>query len=261
MTCQFCLGLGDGTAAQVWGPPAQGVVRVGLPTNSPVTVAAPVASAHAPGSDLRAAFRAAYENRYTWEPGFPGYGGRCVWEQNDQRVEGRFQVGADLKAQVEGISDEAIHKAVASQLWEVAIHRVRRGFEQTHGDNTFTAGDTDGVGVEVIVGGKNTGDRYRIKGDVVTMVHRHIHGTVVTIFTESTTDTGHGYLSHQYTSQYSDPASGASKGGLSRFTDTFVPLVEGGPWVLAERVVETEAFGESPAGRQVFRFEDLAPLG
>jgi hypothetical protein len=27
---------------------------------------------------------------------------------------------------VEGIEDEAVHKAVASQLWEVAIHRVRR---------------------------------------------------------------------------------------------------------------------------------------
>ena len=116
------------------------------------------------------------------------------------------------------------------------------------------------MGVEVILGGKNTGDRYRNKGDVVTMVHRHIHGTVVTIFTESTTDTGHGYLSHQYTSQYSDPASGASKGGLSRFTDTFVPLVEGGPWVLAERVVESEAFGETPASRQTFRFGALAPL-
>ena len=223
-----------------------------------MTVATPVAIA--PGSDCTAAFRAAYENRYTWDPGFGGYQGCCVWEQGEQRAEGRFSVGADLKAQVEGIADEAIHKAMASQLWEVAIHRVRRGFEQTHGDNTFTAGDTNAVGVEVIVGGKNTGDRYRIKGDVVTMVHRHIHGTVVTIFTESTTDTGHGYLSHQYTSQYSDPASGASKGGLSRFTDTFVPLVEGGPWVLAERVVESEAFGETPASRQTFRFGALAPL-
>jgi hypothetical protein len=215
----------------------------------------------APGTDCTTAFRAAYENRYTWEPGFGGYQGTCVWEQGERRVEGRFRVGADLKASVEGIEDEAVHKAVASQLWEVAIHRVRRGFEQTHGDNTFTAGDTNAVGVEVIVGGKNTGDRYRIKGDVVTMVHRHIHGTVVTIFTESTTDTGHGYLSHQYTSQYSDPASGTSKGGLSRFTDTFVPLVEGGPWVLAERVVESEAFGDTPASRQQFRFEALAPLG
>jgi hypothetical protein len=214
----------------------------------------------APGSDATAAFRAAYENRYTWEAGFGGYQGRCVWEQGDQRVEGRFQVGADLKAQVEGIADEAVHKAVASQLWEVAIHRVRRSFEQTHGENTFTAGDTDAVGTEVIVGGKNTGDRYRIKGNVVTMVHRHIHGTVVTIFTESTTDTGSGYLSHTYTSEYADPATGAAKGGQSRFTDTFVPLGEGGPWVLSQRVVETDAHGDTPAGRQVFRFEDLAPL-
>ncbi|MFM7313874.1 MAG: DUF3386 domain-containing protein, partial [Cyanobium sp.] len=172
-----------------------------------------------------------------------------------------FQVGADLKAQVEGIDNEEIHKAVASQLWEVAIHRVRRSFEQTHGENTFTAGDTDAVGTEVIVGGKNAGDRYRIKGDVVTMVHRHIHGTVVTIFTESTTDTGSGYLSRSYTSQYADPASGTARGGLSRFTDTFVPLTSEGPWVLSERVVETEAFGDTPAGRQVFRFEELAPLG
>ncbi|MEB3353940.1 MAG: DUF3386 family protein, partial [Cyanobacteriota bacterium] len=96
----------------------------------------------APGSDCTAAFRAAYENRYTWDPGFGGYGGRCVWEQPgvageaDRRLEGRFQVGGDLKAQVEGIDDEAVHKAVASQLWEVAIHRVRRSFEQTHGENT-----------------------------------------------------------------------------------------------------------------------------
>ena len=150
---------------------------------------APSPAVIAAGSDCTAAFRAAYENRYTWAPGFAGYRGRCVWEQGDQREDGTFTVGADLKAQVEGIDHEEIHKAVASQLWEVCIHRVRRSFEQTHGENTFTAGDTDAVGTEVIVGGKNTGDRYRIKGDVVTMVHRHIHGTVVTIFTESTTDT------------------------------------------------------------------------
>ena len=36
--------------------------------------------------------------------------------------------------------------------------------------------------------------------------------------------------------------------------------VEGGPWILSERVVETEAFAQTPAGRQVFRFEALKPL-
>ncbi|APD47366.1 DUF3386 domain-containing protein [Synechococcus sp. CS-602] len=225
-----------------------------------MTISAPASTA--PGTDLRELFQAAYQNRYTWEPGFGGYAGRCVWEQEGQRAEGRFMVGADLKANVEGIDDETISKAVGSQLWEVCIHRVRRSFEQTHGANTFTAGDTNEVGVEVIVGGKNSGDRYRIANDVVTMVHRHIHGTVVTIYTGSTTDTGAGYLSHTYSSLYTDPASGAAKGGKSSFTDTFVPLGGQGPWVLSERVIATEAFsgadGESqPASRQTFRFEEL----
>lgn len=242
------------------------LVRVRDPINPALTASTQVSNQITSGSDCTAAFRAAYENRYTWEPDFGGYQGRCIWEQDGdagrdgKRVDGTFVVGADLKATVAGVADEEIHKALASQLWEVAIHRVRRSFEQTHGANTFSAGDTDAVGTEVIVGGKNTGDRYRIQNDVVTMVHRHIHGTVVTIFTESTTDTGSGYLSRSYTSQYSDPASGEAKGGTSRFTDTFVPLTEAGPWVLSERVVETEAHGETPAGRQVFRFEDLAPL-
>ena len=221
-----------------------------------MTASAPVK----PGSDLRDAFRRAYENRYTWEPGFSGYRGRCIWQQEDQRVEGRFEIGADLKAKVEGIEDEAVLKAVSSQLWEVAIHRVRRTFDQTHSENTFTAGDTDSVGTEVLVGGKGEGDRYRIKDDVVTMVHRHIHGTVVTIFTTAVTDTGSGYLSQTYTSQYADPSSGQPHGGLSSFKDTFTPLPGNGPWVLQERVIETEAHGDTPAGSQTFRFEDLEAL-
>ncbi|MFM7314100.1 MAG: DUF3386 domain-containing protein [Cyanobium sp.] len=214
----------------------------------------------APGADLRKAFRAAYENRYTWDPGFAGYQGRCIHEQGERRSEGRFRVGADLKAAVEGIEIEDVHQALASQLWEVAIHRVRRPFEQTHGQNTFTAGDSSDEGLEVIVGGKGEGDRYRIKDDVVTMVHRHIHGTVVTIHTQSVTHTGRGYLSRTYSSRYSDPASGAARGGISHFTDTFVPLVEGGPWVLSERVVDTEATAGDSSSRTVFRFEDLSPL-
>jgi hypothetical protein len=226
-----------------------------------------IATAHpsstAPGSDLRDAFRAAYENRYTWPADFPGYEGRCSWQQEDRRLEGRFRVGADLKASIEGIEDAEVHKAIASQLWEVTIHRVRRPFEQTHGENTFTAGDSDAVGTEVIVGGKGQGDRYRIKDDVVTMVHRHIHGSVVTIFTTAITETGAGYLSHTYSSQYSDPASGEPRGSLNRFTDTFVALPGSGHWVLAERVVETEAEAPAATGEssaQTFRFEDLAPL-
>lgn len=236
-----------------------------LPATSaadPVASPATVCQSLAPGADCTAAFQAAYQNRYTWDSGFAGYQGRCVWERDGRRLEGAFRVGADLKAEVEGIEEEAVQKEMAGQLWEVAIHRVRRSFAQTHGQNTFTAGDSNATGLEVIVGGKNAGDRYRIKDDVVTMVYRHIHGTVVTIFTNSVTQTGAGYLSHTYTSQYSDPATGAPRGGVNAFTDTFVELADGGPWVLAERRVESEGEGEA-ASKQVttYRFEDLRPLG
>lgn len=223
-----------------------------------MTISTPAQTA--PGSDCRDAFRAAYENRYTWDPGFSGYSGLCSWTQGDRCVEGRFEVGADLKAKVTGLDDADVEKAMASQLWEVAIHRVRRSFEQVHSDNTFTAGETTDEGVEVLIGGKGEGDRYRIKDRVVTMVHRHIHGTVVTIHTGSTTDTGSGYLSRTYTSQYADPSTGEARGGLNRFEDTFVPLEANGPWILDQRVINTEAHGETPASTQTFRFFDCSSL-
>ena len=85
-------------------------------------------------------------------------------------------------------------------------------------------------------------------------------GLVVTIFTTAVTDTGSGYLSQTYTSQYADPANGQPRGGLSSFKDTFTPLPGNGPWVLQERVIETAAHGDTPAGSQTFRFEDLEAL-
>jgi hypothetical protein len=84
---------------------------------------------------------------------------------------------------------------------------------------------------------------------------------VVTIFTESTTDTGCGYLSHTYTSRYSDPASGAPRGGINHFEDRFAPLEEGGPWVLVERTVLSQPVDDGPASEVRFRFEDLEALG
>ena len=92
------------------------------------------------------------------------------------------------------------------------------------------------------------------------MVLRHIHGTVVTIHTGSTTDTGSGYLSRTYTSQYADPTTGELKGGKSTFDDRFVPLKGEGPWVLASRRVITAAVSGEDVSEQTFLFEDLQPL-
>jgi len=210
-----------------------------------------------PGSDCTDLFRAAYENRYTWEPGFSGYEGKCICEDANKIFEGTFKLDDNFNALVDGIGNDLIHKAISAQLWEVSIHRVRRSFDETHGQNTFTAWDTNSQGTEVIVGGKNVGDRYRINNQIVTMVRRYIQGTLVIIFTESTTNTSKGYLAHKYNSQYLDPTTGFPCSGINHFTDTFFSLADCGAWILTKRVIQTESHDDTTAKQQVFSFVDL----
>ena len=212
------------------------------------------------GADCTNLFKAAYENRYTWESNFLGYEGSCSWTDGAREIKATFSLGQDLKATIKQIDDEQIHKAISSQLWEVAIHRVRRSFEQTHGKNTFTFGDTNEIGTEILVGGKNEGDKYRVKNNVVTMVYRHIHGNLIVIHTHEVTHTGNGYLSKSYSSQYLDPTSKKNLKATSFYKDDFKPLYKGGPWVLASRSIHQESLEGSELNKQVFSFSELKSL-
>ena len=205
-------------------------------------------------------FKSAYENRYTWESNFSGYHGSCSWTDGTREIKGTFSLGQDLKAIVNDIDDEQINKAISSQLWEVAIHRVRRSFEQTHGKNTFTFGDINEIGSEIIVGGKNKGDKYRVKNNVITMVYRHIHGNLIVILTKDVTNTGKGYLSKSYSSQYLDPITKKNIKAKIFYKDDFIPLFIGGPWVLASRSIHQESLKGSILNKQVFSFSDLKSL-
>jgi Protein of unknown function (DUF3386) len=185
----------------------------------------------------RELFRAAYENRYTWDKSFPGYSADVLLTQGGEQFKGQVEVTANLKAAVAGIDNAEATKSIEGQLWEVAIHRIRRTFEETHSNNTFEYGETDETGaIEILMGGKASGDKYKLRNNEVCMVHRKIHGVVVTIHTFSSHDTGAGYLSHRYDSIYTDPETGAAKGGKSLFTDTYEQA--GGFWILSERVIE-----------------------
>jgi hypothetical protein len=199
-------------------------------------------------------FRSAYENRYTWDHNFPGYTTDVTFISDGKTLNAKAKVNADLKAEVFDIDDEEAKKAIQYQLWEVAIHRIRRSFEDTHGSNTFSYGKTleDGS-VEILMGGKAEGDRYQISDNEVSMVHRHIHGTVVTIHTFSSHDTGAGYLSHEYDSVYHDPQSGEQKGGRSVFTDQYEKV--GDYVILTERKIKTET--EDGTSEQIFQFSNI----
>ena len=184
-------------------------------------------------------FQAAYQNRYTWDENFPGYTADITYKYNDQVITGQVRIEANMKAEVLNVEDEAAKKAIHGQAWEIAVHRVRRAFEQTHGANTFRLGNTDATGaVEIFVGGKSEGDKYKVRNNEVCHVHRLIHGTFVTIDTFSSHDTGEGYLSHTYNSVYHDPETGTQKGGKSDFTDEYEKV--GNYYILNRREINTE---------------------
>lgn len=184
-------------------------------------------------------FRSAYENRYTWDNSFPGYTADLTYHCDDKTYEGHVDVGSNLKSQITGIEDESAIKAIQNLMFEITIHRIRRTFEETHGANTFSYGEVDEKGAqEILMGGKAEGDRYKVHNDVVSMVHRHIHGIVVTINNFSIHDTGEGYLSHEYDSVYCDPATGEQKGGKSNFVDEYEKV--GNYHLLNRRVVTTK---------------------
>ncbi len=187
--------------------------------------------------------RAAYENRYTWDSHFPGYTTDVTFKHGDKTFTGNARVNPDLSAEVFEIEDEDALKLVKGQLWEVAIHRVRREFEVTHGKNSFALGETDDKGaVEILVEGKSTGDKYKVLNNEIVLVHRHIHGVVVTINTFSSHDTGAGYLSHTYDSVYHDPKTGEQKQGRSEFTDEYDQV--GDYFILTRRAIVSADQGD-----------------
>jgi hypothetical protein len=203
-------------------------------------------------------FQAAYENRYTWDEKFPGYTADITYKYDDQVIKGQVRIDANMKAEVLNVEDEAAKKAIHGQAWEIAVHRVRRAFSQTHGANTFRPGKTDANGaVEIFVGGKSEGDKYKVRNNEVCHVHRLIHGTFVTIDTFSSHDTGEGYLSHTYNSVYHDPETGAQKGGKSDFTDEYEKV--GNYYILNRREIRTE-IAES-ISIQDFIFSNIELLG
>ena len=105
------------------------------------------------------------------------------------------------------------------------------------------------------MGGKSEGDRYKVANNEVSLVHRHMHGVVITINTFSSHDTGEGYLSHTYDSIYCDPSTGAPKGGKSNFVDEYEKV--GNYQILNRRLITTE--GEE-TDTQEFLFSNIKLL-
>ena len=183
-------------------------------------------------------FKDAYEQRYTWPKVFNGYKGKCLFIKNDYSYEGEFTLGKTFKPEVKSIKDDEIVKSIASQLFEVSIHRVKRDFNQIHSQNKFQFVSESEKGLEMKVKGNNEGDKYRIKDNRINMVFRKIHGTIIEIFVDEFINTGNGILSKKYTSQQLDIQKFKPKSPKLEYLDNFIKLEESAIWILDSRTIK-----------------------
>ena len=204
-------------------------------------------------------FRKAYENRYTWNNEFNGYKGKCIFINNNNIHEGEFLLGKDFKPYIQKIEDEKIVKSIASQLFEVCIHREKRKFQSIHSENNFNLLKSSERGIEMRVSGKNEGDKYRVKDACINMVYRKIHGTIIEIFVEEFFDTGVGFLSKKYTSQQINPKTLEPSAQKFEYKDEFINIGKKDYWILNSRSIKYHKQNQEEE-IQKFVFEDLSLL-
>jgi len=205
-------------------------------------------------------FQKAYEKRYTWNPDFSGYKGKCIFSVNNESYEGKFSLGKDFKPEIQNIDDKEIGRRISSQLFEVSIHRVKREFEEIHSKNNFNLIKDSESGIEMIVSGKNEGDKYRIKNNCINMVYRKIHGIIIEIFVQEFFDTGNGFLSKKYTSQQIDPNTLKANSLKLEYEDRFINIGSQDIWILNSRSIKYLNKNQEEE-IQEFIFEDLSLLG
>tara|TARA_B100001029_G_C14907965_1_gene364730 strand:- start:34 stop:684 length:651 start_codon:yes stop_codon:yes gene_type:complete len=201
-------------------------------------------------------FKKAYEKRYTWNNKFNGYKGKCIFSTNKDTYEGNFVLGKDFKPEIQIIDDQKIAKSIASQLFEVSIHRVKRQFDEIHAKNNFNLLKDSQKGIEMIVSGKSEGDKYRVKDNCINMVYRKIHGIIIEIYVQEFFDTGSGFLSKKYTSQQIDPNTFKKISLKLEYEDKFINIGSQEIWVLNSRFIKYLNNNQEEE-IQKFIFEDL----
>ena len=204
-------------------------------------------------------FQAAYEKRYTWNKNFKGYKGKCIFSVNNDTFEGSFVLGKDFKPEIKNIYDEKIKKSIASQLFEVSIHRVKREFEEIHSKNNFNLIKNTEDGIEMRVSGKGEGDKYRVKDNCINKVYRKIHGFIIEIYVQEFFDTGKGFLSKKYTSQQIDPNTLKASSLKLEYEDRFINIGSQDIWILHSRFIKYLNKNQTEE-IQKFIFEDLRLL-
>ncbi len=182
-------------------------------------------------------FRAAYENRYTWDSNFPGYTTKLELKQGEEVYTGDIKVNHDLSVEVTGIEDEKVSESVYNHMRDVITHRKRNTFENAHGKSTFTLGEEDTSGaVEILVKGDSMGSNYKIRGTEISQVSRVMGPMAFVINTNESLDTGEGYISTGYNAIFRDSKTNDLK-AKREFNESYEKL--GNYYVPKHQVIES----------------------
>lgn len=193
-------------------------------------------------TNARDLFRAAYENRYTWDASFPGYSADIKLKQSDEVYEGKIRINKDLSVEVTGIEDETVKESVYTQLRDIVTHRKRADFEKAHGKNQFNLGQEDSSGaVEILVKGDAMGSNYKIRGKEICQVSRVMGRMAFVIDTQKSLDTGKGYVSSRYDVVFRNPQTGETIKEME-FEDSFSEF--GDYWVMTRQVIHSNEQGQ-----------------
>ncbi|MBD2183931.1 DUF3386 domain-containing protein [Aerosakkonema funiforme] len=190
-------------------------------------------------SDL---FRAAYENRYTWDSKFPGYSADVELKQGDEAYTANIRINSDLSVEVTGVEDDEVQQSIYTQLRDIVTHRKRSSFEQAHGKNQFSVGESDSTGaIEILVKGDAMGSNYKIRGTEICQVSRVMGRLAFTINTHQSLDTSEGYVSTRYDAVFRNAQTGELAKELE-FEDTYEKI--GDYYIMTRQVIHANDNGK-----------------
>ncbi|WP_299404681.1 DUF3386 domain-containing protein [Acaryochloris sp. IP29b_bin.148] len=197
-------------------------------------------AAQTPARDL---FRAAYENRYTWDSDFPGYIADVELRQANDTHTGTIQVTSDLSVEVTEVDNETVQESLYTQMRDVITHRKRTPFEKAHGSSKFTLGKLDSSGSqEIIVEGDAMGSNYRVRENQISLVSRVMGRMAFIIHHKKSLETGSGYISAIYSVVFRNPKTNEIIRQME-FEDTYEPV--GNYFIMTRQVVRTHEQGET----------------
>ena len=171
----------------------------------------------------RALLEAAFQKTARWQPDFKGFRADLRINVNGQETKGTVTVKGPKDVTVT-IDDADLQTWAQNQMGMIAVHRGLRNFQESDGKYALTLGGEEHhpLGQRLNIHGDGMGSWYRVKGDRITQINRHMPHAAFTINVEDSAITqDQKHLTTRYTVYYFNPKD-RSLQNVESFTDTHV---------------------------------------